>query len=169
MHILLANCMDGHCTTTATIPGWQSPWQPCCSPQSQSDLHACMPPMHTRTYSRLLGCPLITYGKNQHPNCRTKMRKTLQWMSNRVCLQVLFADIPVALAAVDCDGTEASLLECQNNGRLASRCTNKTSSTVLACGTTATGAPSAITHEECGIIVCNFSKRTVAIACVYWA
>ena len=61
-------------------------------------------------------------------------------MSDLVSLQVLFADVPVALAAVDCDGTETSLLECQNNGRLASRCTNKTSSTVLACGTTATGA-----------------------------
>eukprot|EP00892_Ulva_mutabilis_P007291 jgi/Ulvmu1/4934/UM204_0006.1 len=53
--------------------------------------------------------------------------------------QVLFENLPVALAAVDCDGTETSISECQSNDGLIGACTNITSSTVLACGNTAEG------------------------------
>lgn len=63
-------------------------------------------------------------------------------------LQVLFADLPVALAGVDCDGTEASLLGCQSNDRLIGQCSNRTSSTVLACANTAPGAhPGCASHS----------------------
>ena len=54
-------------------------------------------------------------------------------------VQVLFESLPVALAAVDCDGTEASITECQSNDNLISACTNITSSTVLACANSGEG------------------------------
>ena len=53
--------------------------------------------------------------------------------------QVLFKDLPVALAAVDCNGTEDSITECQSNDRRVSACTNFTSSTVLACANSGEG------------------------------
>lgn len=56
------------------------------------------------------------------------------------CFQVLEAMLPVALAAVDCNGTEASLLDCESNNARIGRCFNSTDGTVLACGTTAPGA-----------------------------
>eukprot|EP00892_Ulva_mutabilis_P005899 jgi/Ulvmu1/3681/UM017_0097.1 len=54
-------------------------------------------------------------------------------------MQVLFENLPVALAGVDCDGDETTIAECQNNDGLIGMCTNITSSTVLACGNTAAG------------------------------
>ena len=57
-------------------------------------------------------------------------------------MQVLFENLPVALAAVDCDGNETSITECRSNNRLIGRCTNITSSTVLACANTAGGRSS---------------------------
>ena len=54
-------------------------------------------------------------------------------------LQILFSDLPVALAGVACDGTEASLLECPSNDRAIEECTNRTSSTILACANSAPG------------------------------
>ena len=54
-------------------------------------------------------------------------------------VQVLFENLPVALAAVDCDGTEASITECQSNPNLIGACTNITSSTVLACANSGAG------------------------------
>ena len=56
-------------------------------------------------------------------------------------MQVLFENLPVALAAVDCDGNETSITECQNNDGLIGMCTNTTSSTVLACANSADGVP----------------------------
>ena len=61
-------------------------------------------------------------------------------------LQVLFENLPVALAAVDCDGTEESITECQSNDSLIGMCTNITSSTVLACANSADGELSACTR-----------------------
>eukprot|EP00892_Ulva_mutabilis_P007288 jgi/Ulvmu1/4931/UM204_0002.1 len=53
--------------------------------------------------------------------------------------QVLFENLPVAFAAVDCNGSETTIAECQSNDGLIGMCTNITSSTVLACGNTAEG------------------------------
>ena len=55
-------------------------------------------------------------------------------------VQVLFQNQPVALAGVDCDGTEASITECQQNDNLIGMCSSTTSSTVLACANSPTGA-----------------------------
>ena len=52
---------------------------------------------------------------------------------------MLFENLPVALAAVDCDGNETSISECASNDGLIGMCTNITSSTVLACGNTVDG------------------------------
>ena len=64
--------------------------------------------------------------------------------------QVLFENLPVALAAVDCEGTEASITDCQSNDRLIGLCTNITSSTVLACANSADGmSPAVSKHVNC--------------------
>ena len=52
-------------------------------------------------------------------------------------MQVLFENLPVALAGVDCQGTEAAITACQSNDNLIGECTNITSSTVLACANSA--------------------------------
>ena len=59
--------------------------------------------------------------------------------ANAPASQVLFDNLPVALAAVDCDGSETSITECQTNDGLIGTCTNVTSSTVLACGNSVDG------------------------------
>ena len=62
--------------------------------------------------------------------------------------QVLFENLPVALAAVDCEGTEASIVECQSNDNLIiGECTNITSSTVLACANSADGMSLAVSKR----------------------
>ena len=83
-------------------------------------------------------------------------------------LQVLFENLPVALAAVDCTGNETSIAECQNNDRLIGTCTNITSSTVLACANLDDGVMPAF--PLCGSSVCMvrrilelWSKKIVAI------
>ena len=45
----------------------------------------------------------------------------------------------MALADVDCDGTEASITECRSNNNRISGCTNITSSTVVACANSGGG------------------------------
>lgn len=61
-------------------------------------------------------------------------------------LQVLVADIPPGISAVDCDGSETSLLDCtsSNEYEIQSECSVEDSSandaTVIACGTESTGA-----------------------------
>ena len=45
----------------------------------------------------------------------------------------------MALAAVDCDGTEASITECPSNDNFIGACTSVTSSTVLACANSGEG------------------------------
>ena len=62
--------------------------------------------------------------------------------------QVLFENLPVALAGVDCEGTEASITECQKNDNFIGECTNITSSTVLACANSAGGVPPAMSKRE---------------------
>ena len=62
--------------------------------------------------------------------------------------QVLFENLPVALAAVDCEGTEASITECQSNDNLIGECTNITSSTVLACADSANGMWLAVSKHK---------------------
>ena len=61
--------------------------------------------------------------------------------------QVLFENLPVALAAVDCEGTEASITECQSNDNFIGECTNITSSTVLACANSAGGMSRAVSKH----------------------
>ena len=54
--------------------------------------------------------------------------------------QVLSGNLPVALAAVDCDGNETSITECQNNDGFIGRCKSSSSrSTVLACADSVDG------------------------------
>eukprot|EP00892_Ulva_mutabilis_P011616 jgi/Ulvmu1/8827/UM049_0007.1 len=48
-------------------------------------------------------------------------------------------NLPLAMAAVDCGGDESSIAECQSNDSLIGMCSNITSSTVMACATTAPG------------------------------
>ena len=56
-------------------------------------------------------------------------------------MQVLDVNLPVGLAAVDCIGSEASLLACPSDDDGFRRCalpeSNATYATVLACGNTA--------------------------------
>lgn len=58
-------------------------------------------------------------------------------------MQVLDASLPVGLAAVDCTGSEASLLACPSDDAGLLRCaipdSNATDATVLACGNTTGG------------------------------
>ena len=68
--------------------------------------------------------------------------------------QVLFENLPVALAAVDCKGTEASITDCQSNDNLIGECTNITSSTVLACANSANGMPLAVS-KACAVSNCT--------------
>ena len=63
--------------------------------------------------------------------------------------QVLFKDLPVAVAAVDCNGTEDSITECQSNDRRVSACTNFTSSTVLACANSGEGEGECTASHAC--------------------
>ena len=67
-------------------------------------------------------------------------------------MQVLYENLPVALAAVDCDGNETSITECQSNDRLIGMCTNITSSTVLACASSAGGA--SFEAHSCSSLYC---------------
>lgn len=144
-----ARCLLGFAATASTCPS---------APRSLTDRDSQVLDFREARCTEI-SSPLMSH--YMIPEC-------LHSASDPVCPQVLFADIPVGLASVDCDGTETSLLECQNNGRLAPRCTNKTSSTVLACGTTATGAPSVLTHEESGIIASIFFKaHSCSLACVH--
>eukprot|EP00892_Ulva_mutabilis_P011614 jgi/Ulvmu1/8825/UM049_0005.1 len=61
------------------------------------------------------------------------------FLDKRIQSQVLFKNLPVALASVDCDGDEASILECRSNDNLVLQCDNITSSTVLACANSEPG------------------------------
>ena len=54
--------------------------------------------------------------------------------------QVLFKDVPVALAAVGCEGNETSITDCQRNDDLVDTCGEFDTSTVLACAESAAGA-----------------------------
>lgn len=60
-------------------------------------------------------------------------------------MQVLVESLPVALASVDCDGTETSLLACSSSEEDLQECgianTNLTKATVLACGKAGNSAP----------------------------
>lgn len=55
-------------------------------------------------------------------------------------MQVLFENLPVALDAVDCDGTEATILDCQTNPAALRSCDERTSSSMLACANSSLGA-----------------------------
>lgn len=54
-------------------------------------------------------------------------------------MQVLFENLPVAMTAVDCDGDETTIAECQVNDAELGECTNRTSSTVIACSDSTEG------------------------------
>ena len=54
-------------------------------------------------------------------------------------MQVLFENLPVALAAVDCDGNETSITECQNNDGVIPECAGDSGHTILACADSADG------------------------------
>lgn len=68
-------------------------------------------------------------------------------------LQVLVANLPVGLASVDCEGTEASLLQCTSSTDALRGCTvpdtNFTDATVLACADTAPGAEFQLVSNHC--------------------
>ena len=58
----------------------------------------------------------------------------------RIEVQVLFEDIPVGLAGVDCTGTEATLEDCQSNGDAQIFGVCGATSTTLGCSNTTPGA-----------------------------
>ena len=64
-------------------------------------------------------------------------------MSHPSVLQVLAANLPVALKAVDCTGNETSLSDCQSSRLNFQDCAlpNGTDATVLACANSQSGAP----------------------------
>ena len=66
-------------------------------------------------------------------------------------LQVLVASLPVGLASVDCNGTEASLLDCTSSQNDLQQCgiadTNLTDATVLTCANTADSALSCMPDQ----------------------
>ena len=77
-------------------------------------------------------------------------------------VQVIVDDLPVALANVDCDGNETSLLQCSSSQSDIRSCrnfdSNFTDSTVLACSRTDPGArPLRLPILSCGCINCIWS------------
>lgn len=79
-------------------------------------------------------------------------------------VQVLPRARPVALANVDCDGTEASLLECSSDDSKVPECglsgTKAPDNIILACGNTSPSAPprrpDPDTHtRESRLLACN--------------
>ena len=97
---------------------------------------------------------LVPPTPHQHPsNCLlfVHMRAGTRARSLYVCdfqfchlgcsVQVLLGEVPVALAAVECSGTETSLLDCPSNDDLIRRCgvpgTKLSDATVLACADSA--------------------------------
>lgn len=64
----------------------------------------------------------------------------LKLMMYNMVFQVLFKDVPVALAAVGCEGNETSITDCQRNDNLVDTCGEFDTSTVLACAESAAGA-----------------------------
>eukprot|EP00892_Ulva_mutabilis_P011624 jgi/Ulvmu1/8834/UM049_0014.1 len=67
---------------------------------------------------------------------------------SRAANQVLFENIPVALAAVDCEGDEEALQDCQSADRFIKQCTNRTSSTVIACSLATPGCNGGPKEED---------------------
>ena len=66
-------------------------------------------------------------------------------LGQKLHAQVLFEDIPVALAAVDCEGNETSIMDCTSNDRQIRNCNAASTSTVLACANSAAkGVPNRI-------------------------
>lgn len=69
----------------------------------------------------------------------------LEFQDAHHIVQGFESDLPVGLAEVDCDGDEASLLDCTFNRFEIQRCgisgTNMTEATVLACANSASGGP----------------------------
>lgn len=61
-----------------------------------------------------------------------------------MCMQVLVSEIPPGLSGLDCNGSEASLLDCTTGDIITGECSvfssAATDATVLACGNTSAGA-----------------------------
>jgi len=77
--------------------------------------------------------------------------------------QVLFADLPVALTSVDCNGTEASISECRTSKPFIAKCDKTTTSTVLACSDSSVGEIARIYFALCHVMnsLVNFARQTL--------
>lgn len=109
-----------------------------------------LPTLHT------FGRVLVQSVQASRPKCGAK---NLASRSNRssstgfLNMQVLFEDLPVALAGVDCDGNETAISECQSNNNRIGECSRVTTSTVLACANSAPGTQLPRMHNA-GLQMC---------------
>eukprot|EP00892_Ulva_mutabilis_P004962 jgi/Ulvmu1/2838/UM144_0002.1 len=102
--------------------------------------------------SAQVACSILGYDGGASLNFKQAFQQLSLMRGPNLENQVLVAALPVALASVDCDGNETSLLECTSSQEELRNCklpdSNLTDATVLACANAATDCTSKPTAAE---------------------